>query len=62
MPPAPAGAASASAMSCVERHAGRNVSRAHCNEPAAESITPMACQPPGTAWQKTCTRACGSGW
>ena len=28
--------------------------------PAAESITPIWCQAPGTAWQKAWTRACGS--
>ena len=26
-------------------------------EPAAESMTPIACHTPGTAWQKTCARA-----
>ena len=57
MPPAPAGTASASAMSASNGTPGANVSRAHCSEPAAESITPMACQAPGTAWQNTCTRA-----
>ena len=62
MPPAPAGTASASAISCANGTPGANVSRAHCSEPAAESMTPMACQVPGTAWQNTCTRACGSGW
>ena len=35
----------------------RRCRAAHCSEPAAESITPMACQAPGTAWQNTCTRA-----
>ena len=39
---------------------GAAVSRSQASEPAAESITPIACQPPGTAWQKACTRACSS--
>ena len=37
-------------------------SRSQASEPAAESITPIACQAPGTAWQNACTRACGSAW
>ncbi len=37
-------------------------SRSQAREPAAESITPIACQPPGTAWQNACTRASGSAW
>ena len=32
--------------------------RSHASEPAADSITPIACHSPGTAWQKACTRAC----
>ena len=36
------------------------VSRSHCSEPAALSITPMTCHACGTAWQKACTRASGS--
>ena len=47
MPPAPAGAASASRISSSNGTPGANVSRAHCSEPAADSITPMACQLPG---------------
>ena len=39
---------------------GASRSRSQRSEPAAESITPIACQRAGTAWQKTCTRACGS--
>ena len=34
---------------------------ATANEPPPESITPIACQVPGTAWQKVCTRASASG-
>jgi len=30
------------------------------SDPAAESITPIACQTPGTAWQNVCVRASGS--
>ena len=30
-------------------------------DPAALSITPIACHVPGTEWQKTWARACGSG-
>ena len=37
------------------------VCRHHCSDPAAESITPIACQVPGTAWQNVCRRASGSG-
>ena len=40
---------------------GAMVSRSHWSEPAAESITPIACQVPGTAWQNTCARACVVG-
>ena len=36
---------------------GASASWNHCSEPAAESITPIACQPPGTAWQNACTLA-----
>ena len=39
---------------------GAATSRSQRSEPAAESITPIACQAPGTAWQKVCTRASGS--
>ena len=39
---------------------GASRSRNHCSDPAAESITPIACHWPGTAWQNACTRACGS--
>ncbi len=35
--------------------------RSQASEPAAESITPIACQVPGTAWQNVCSRASGSG-
>ena len=43
------------------RRPAANASRNQRSEPAAESITPIACQVPGTAWQKTCRRASGSG-
>ena len=38
-----------------------------CRAPTAASPRPRASRPwrascPGTAWQNTCTRACGSGW
>ena len=32
------------------------MSRSQRSEPAADSITPITCQPPGTAWQNACTR------
>ena len=35
---------------------GAIVLRSHCSDPAADSITPIACQAPGTAWQNACTR------
>ena len=35
---------------------GAIVSRSQRSEPAADSITPIACQAPGTAWQNACTR------
>ena len=50
----------------VGRRATRSPSRARtcraasCSEPAADSMTPMLCQAPGTAWQKACTRAARS--
>ncbi len=36
------------------------MSRYHCRMPAAESITPMKCHIPGTAWQKACSLPTGS--
>ena len=35
--------------------------RSQASEPAAESITPIACQAFGTAWQNAWTRACAVG-
>ena len=42
------------------RFPGASRSRSHCSDPAAESITPIACHWPGTAWQNAWTRARGS--
>ena len=45
----------------VERRLGRESSRGTtAASPAAESITPIACHVPGTAWQKAWTRASAS--
>ena len=44
----------------AEAGAGRGDVAQPRSEPAAESITPIACQPPGTAWQNAWTRARGS--
>ena len=60
-PSAPGSTSSASARSSSYATSGANVSRNQRSEPAAESITPIACQVPGTAWQKTWRRASGSG-
>ena len=51
-------AASAPPRRAARRRAlGRDASCSHCSEPAADSITPIACHVPGTAWQNACTRA-----
>ena len=60
-PSAPGAQRSASATSASKETSGAIASRSHCSEPAAESITPIACHASGTAWQKTCTRPLGSG-
>ena len=56
----PGGHAAASASSS-SYGAPPSACRSHCSAPAAESITPIACQVPGTAWQNVCSRASGSG-
>ena len=59
-PSTPGPHASASATRRANEASGASRSRSHCSDPAAESITPIACHWPGTAWQNACTRACGS--
>ena len=51
----------ASATRSSNDASGARASRNHCSDPAAESITPMACHAPGTAWQKVWRRPAGSG-
>ena len=50
----------ASAISSSKSTPAAATSRSQRSEPAADSITPIACQRPGTAWQKAWTRACAS--
>ena len=59
-PSTPGGHGSASATTFSGGSPGATTPRSQPSEPAAESITPIACQPPGTAWQKACTRPSGS--
>ena len=59
-PSVPAGHASAAAVKSSYPTPGAIVLRSHCSDPAADSITPIACQAPGTAWQNACTRPSGS--
>ena len=54
-------AASAPPRRRAPRRSAPSACRSQAAEPAALSITPIACQVPGTAWQKTCTRASASG-
>ena len=44
----------------VRARRARSCRAASRSEPAADSITPIACHAPGTAWQNACTRPCGS--
>ena len=44
-------------MSTAALPGAASASASQRSEPAADSITPMLCQPPGTAWQNACTRA-----
>ena len=59
-PSVPGGQSLACASSSSKLVSGAVALRSHVSDPAAESITPMACQAPGIAWQKACTRASGS--
>ena len=58
--PSVPGAQVAASASSVEWSAP-STARSQAAEPAALSITPIACHVCGTAWQKTWTRASGSG-
>ena len=60
-PSAPGSTPAAAATSSSYGVPGANASRNQRSDPAADSITPIACQVPGTAWQNTCSRASGSG-
>src|SRR4029453_6907519 len=59
-PSAPGAHGSASATSLSDGSPGATTWRSHASEPAAESLTPIACQPSGTAWENACTRPSGS--
>ena len=59
-PSAPGSQASASSTSLSNGTSGATTSWSQRSDPAADSITPIACQVRGTAWQKAWTRASAS--
>ena len=59
-PSTPGGHGSASATTFSGGSPCATTPRSQPSDPAAESITPIACQPPDTAWQNAWTRPSGS--
>ena len=59
-PSAPGGTSTASSTSSSNPTPGAIASRYQRRLPAADSITPIRCQRPGTAWQKACSLPSGS--